>query len=160
MAAACTDVMRTEMRDCMRDTDGAMCGAMETTVGDCEPRPGDGACSTAGQRTITTTTFACADGSCAADVSITTEACTRDTEGERCDPSNPCGGECSGGTCDTSANDGDSCSDGLDCTNNDRCNGGRCEGSDDCRGIDGDCGFCLGRCDCRPNGGSGACMCL
>lgn len=161
VSGACEDVMRTNMRDCMRDTDGTSCAGMEVTVGDCEPAPSGTPCSSAGERRVTTTTFACADGACAMNPVDSTEACTRDTDGELCDPSNLCAGLCDDGTCDTAATEGDSCDDGLGCTNGDTCNSGTCEGSDGCRAIDGDCGFCLSACDCRPNsGGGGSCRCI
>lgn len=159
-AGACAEVTRTNTRDCGRDTDGIMCGATETVVSDCEVPAGADPCVRAGQRTTTTTTYACADGGCVADVSIATETCMRDTEGRSCDPSNACGGECVDGACDTDANDGDGCDDGLSCTTGDTCRSGVCRGDDDCSLLAGHCGWCAGRCDCADDGSGGACMCM
>ncbi len=160
VSGACEVVMRTNVRDCMRDTDGTTCADLEIAMGDCEAMIGSTVCSQSGQRRVTTTMFLCADGACAMSPSDSMEACFLDTDDQPCDPSNICAGLCADGSCDSGATEGDSCDDGLGCTGGDTCNSGTCEGSDGCRAIDGDCGFCLGRCDCVASGGGGSCQCL
>jgi hypothetical protein len=122
-AGACGAVLRSETRDCARDTDGAGCGTPS-----CEGWSACGgfadACDTTGTRTRTCFDPVCAAGGCAMTPRTESESCSRSTDGDSCG-----GTTCSlwsgcsyADTCDESATEDRTCADRV-------CAGGTCTSS-------------------------------
>jgi hypothetical protein len=67
---------------CSRDTDGVTCDDPQSSCGSCDGF--SSACDESGTRTCTTTTFACGNGTCLSTPKSSTQACSRQTEGNQC----------------------------------------------------------------------------
>lgn len=93
----CVGETQTETDSCERDTEGLSCGGQSTTPwSTCEPV--NGTCDHDGTQTRDVTVNVCRDGSCAAETSQETAACTRSPQGVTCAPNqNGAWSTCDGG---------------------------------------------------------------
>jgi len=166
MTGSCQSRGNTVTGACARSTDGTSCGSDTVVMGTCTAATAD-PCSQAGTMTITTTSYACASGTCTGSDSMETASCTLDptlgnacgtlpcagtcnaagscdygsSNGDQCDMDDPCAGVCDEGTCDVEAANGFTCDDGIDCTGDGSCASGVCEmGGEQCSNMAGDCG--------------------
>jgi hypothetical protein len=122
-AGSCGAVLRTETRDCTRDTDGVACGTPS-----CDGWSACGgfadACDTTGSRTRTCYDPICAAGGCAMMPRSEAESCTRGTDGVSCGGTScgPWSGCSYADVCDEAATENRDCTDRV-------CSGGACTSS-------------------------------
>ena len=110
-AGSCGSSTRTETRACTRDTDGTSCGSTSCGAwGSCGGF--SSTCDETGSQGRTCTDYVCSAGSCGSSTRTETRACTRDTDGTRCQ-GDSCGAwsTCGGftGECDSTGTQSRTC---------------------------------------------------
>lgn len=100
VSGSCQQQPTMEVAECVRDTNGATCGA--TTCGSFSTCSGFGSvCDETGSRSRTCTDKVCSSGVCSSSTRTETDTCERDTEDDFC---GPCGnGRCQNGSCHISS---------------------------------------------------------
>ena len=130
---SCGSVMTTQTETCTRNTNGTMCD-QEVDTGACVLHDRGNPCETQGTREVTTTTTRCGSGTCSdVMVSVETESCSENRDGDSCVRFTCQAGTCMGNQCEDVT---DTCEEERDC--------GGCPASKECVCIisssDGACG--------------------